>query len=441
MSRWVLAAGIAAVLAATLLESTGRAQSLEPPERATDLLGLSPRDFARARAEALAARLSDLERARLEAIRSAYDGREREFLAARGRLDLLLADSEYLLQAELALATTAEAKGIAFERFWQRAFLADWVTEFRHAAGRVPDGVFARTRLARLEAEARLLEARRTGPAAVLPAGEPRRNADEVPLKEIARARFEASRRTPEELGKHRIAAARLLHEARLREFLDGRGAADSLLEVVTLLAATLEAVGNEATRYLGLEMRFAQAVAAEAVNTMRSERGRITVQDYLEWRAARLDAEIRLREARPPRSRQTYVLGDRFEGAPGDIVQEHELDRQRYAAQSADLPRLKRARLDALRGAYEARAREFLSGRHSVADLAVVGRRLHEAAMGVAGSAAERVALLEIDWARAYGAEQICAWLFAGGRIGRQDYEDSRYFRLDAQIRWLQAR
>jgi hypothetical protein len=268
--------------------------------------------LAKAEFEASQADVRELARARLGTAEVIIRSRVLEFLAGRGTLDIMLEDGLRWLRAELAVRDDPADRLAAYERHWELVFLIDEVQQDRYEASRIPIQDRQQARYFRLQAELWLLAALKGGKPVGLsqrvldiftegnpPAGirfgevyaEPRR---------IARAKLAAVHADPRQLARAKLAAATEESDARWKEFLAGRGTLDIFLgSLERRLESELALADNAPDRRTAHERHWRQLLLVDEVNRGRFEAGRIPIQDYAQSQHARLDAQIRLAQAR----------------------------------------------------------------------------------------------------------------------------------------------
>ncbi len=105
------------------------------------------------------AKIRKLQIERRDTLKKAVEARQREYMAGRGTLDLLLEMSRLLLQAELDVATTARQRVEAHAAYLELAREVDKVGEARVQAGRMTTADLYQGRATRLEAEIGWLKA------------------------------------------------------------------------------------------------------------------------------------------------------------------------------------------------------------------------------------------------------------------------------------------
>ena len=127
---------------------------------------------------------------------------------------------------------------------------------------------------------------------------------DPVDAKEVAKAKLKASSASPRDLAQTKLEAARWAYLARERNLLAGMGTLDILLEdACRVLDSELALADRAADRRAALEKYWLCTARTEEVYRLRHEAGRVAIQDYLQSRYFRLDAEIRLAEVQTKRA------------------------------------------------------------------------------------------------------------------------------------------
>jgi hypothetical protein len=266
--------------------------------------------------------------------------------------------------------------------------------------------------------------------------------------RELARATFDAVHADPKDLARQRLEAARAGFQAAWEEFLAGRGMLDVLTESSQrLLDAELGADPAPAAQLLALERQWETAVVLDLIQDGRYNSGRVSVADHAAARYFRRDAELRWARARQGQpgaaghARRSPWTTVELPGPEGEVIPEKELARARFEALHAAPADLARDRREAAREGYRARAEEFLAGRGTLDLLLQALRQLTEADLAVDPNPPERAAALESSWAQAWEIEKINEARYDAGRVPVADLLATRYVRLDAEVRWLQAR
>jgi hypothetical protein len=123
---------------------------------------------------------------------------------------------------------------------------------------------------------------------------------DPLNAKASAKAKLALRSVRIEDLAKAKLDVARGVYEARYKEFLAGKGTLDFLFDAsVRLLESERAATSKEADLEAAFERHWIFTKQAEEMNKLRYDAGRIPIQDYLESKYFRLQAEIWLVEAR----------------------------------------------------------------------------------------------------------------------------------------------
>jgi hypothetical protein len=297
----------AEVRLADALAGTEPAAVFGPPPQSLSY-DVGPLDFARERGRALAelrrADPRELRRQRRDAARREVEARFTEFRVGRGTLDGNLDALARRAEAELALAETPAERLAALARLWEATRAGETISQARYEAGRIAVQDLAETRVARLNAEIRLVEAlasTQATPASGWSAANEFIGLDPLDAaRELARAveAVEGLRRADlPQLRRQRRDTAAQEAEARLREFHFGRGTLDVMLKSIRNLAdAELALANTRQERIAARERLWQTALHIEAVNQSRFDAGRVAITDLLQTRLTRLTAEIQLR-------------------------------------------------------------------------------------------------------------------------------------------------
>jgi hypothetical protein len=274
-------------------------------------------------------------------------------------------------------------------------------------------------------------------------------------IRELAKAKYEAVHADPRQLARERLVAAREAYRARRDEFLAGRGTLSYQLDSSgRLLEAELAVYDRPGERVAALERNWMRAAVRGYVTEGRFRAARVPIADLAEVRYDLLGAEIawvRARQGERP-ARPRGILAERFilengelennERLPdNDPEQEQEMAQDKREALLADPANLARQRLEAARDGYRARFEEFLSGRGTLDLLTYLAARVLVAELAVRDRPEDQVSAYESYWACTKGAELINDGRFATGRVPVADYLRTKYDRLDAELRWSEAR
>jgi hypothetical protein len=208
----------------------------------------------------LAARLEELRRERLEALKIAIQSRMTEMMAGRGTLDILIEVLQDLAEVEIELASNPRQRRQAQERLLKALQELEQLYQKRFDAGRVGIEELCETRAARLEAEIAL-------------------GGDQVP-----------------QLRQELVTNLRKEVEARMANYRAGRGVLDILMEAHRNLARAELALAGDVRQQVTTQERAVKALRdLEELNQGRFDAGHILVQELAQTKAARLAAEIEL--------------------------------------------------------------------------------------------------------------------------------------------------
>lgn len=128
------------------------------------------------------------------------------------------------------------------------------------------------------------------------------------------------------------------------------------------------------------------------------------------------------------------------------DLYDYNPLDAQfiakaKFEAYRSDPRQLQKAKVNTARFALESRYKEFAAGRGTLDFLIRIALLLLESELAVCDNETDRIVALERHWTMMHQIEIINQARFEAGRIPVQDFAETKYFRLEAEI-WLhQAR
>jgi hypothetical protein len=229
-------------------------------------------------------------------------------------LDLLVKSSAKLLDAEFALSDQPADRLAALSRHWLYVWAVEQITETASRAGRVTLGEVMEVRRDRLGVEVKLAEARAgqglsgpvpMAPVLLVPEGSAENFAPclVVPLlitREMAKSQFEAGRAAARDLALARRDAARVCQQEQWENYQTGASGAPVLFQASRkLLEAELAVLDDPAERVAARERYWEQTRIVEDVQRAKYEVGRVSLADVMQISYERLDAEIRLAEAR----------------------------------------------------------------------------------------------------------------------------------------------
>jgi hypothetical protein len=394
--------------------------------------------------------IKDLARAKVRDIHFVGESRFKEFFAGRGTLDFLIASHYRALESELAVAASGAERVAACERLWEVAYAIEQVNQARYVAGRIPIQDNMQSVMFCRDAEIRLARVRQDA-GTKLPLGGPRSAKEnywleEQDMRQLAQAKLRAANKPITELLKAKRNATRIQFTERFQEFLAGRGTLDFLLESVVSFLDAERAVASHspAAQTTYYEAYWLYTRETKRINKARYEAGRIPIQDYMFSRYFLLDAQIGLLQipAKEEKGihRALVVFGIHDEFARDDPDYFRELSKERHALRSANLARLLEERKEAARIECAARAKEFLGGRGTLCFLHEAMSHLRDSELAIAKQDAERRAILERHWARCKAIEAVNNYRNDQGRIPTNEYLESRWHRLDAEIDLVRA-
>lgn len=118
--------------------------------------------------------------------------------------------------------------------------------------------------------------------------------------KQLARDKFALQFAKLEDIARAKLEAARLEQDARLKEFMAGRGTLDNLESAFRrVLDAELALADTPTTRVAAHERYWRLTREIEAINQLRYNAGTRPITDLAQSRYSRLDAEYQLVRAR----------------------------------------------------------------------------------------------------------------------------------------------
>ncbi len=155
---------------------------------------------------------------------------------------------------------------------------------------------------------------------------------------------------------------------------------------------------------------------------------------------------------AQPPLAKRTgepageIAKQKQEEGQPVEVLADVDVEKLKKTLDdttnlSEKLKTLLKDRLEAIRTATQARWQDFLAGRGMLELLFRASAQLRDAELEMSPKRADQIAALEAHWKRMKKSEEINKNRFDSGRIPVQEYEHSRYHRLDAEIQLERAK
>ncbi len=225
------------------------------------------------------ANLIEIYKSLQQARKTEWDARWKQYLAGRGTLDFLLQSSSELLSSELNLAENPEDRQTAYKAHVARTYEVLKINKLRFEAGKVATQDLAQATGEYESARARLLTSMGKDPST---------NPSPNPSTEKMN-----------QLRTELLDAANQEWEARWEEYQAGRGIQTNLLASSRRLReAELKNAknrGNESTAY---RTHVERLIHIEKIAKERFDAGKITTQDFLEPRCARIEAELEYEQA-----------------------------------------------------------------------------------------------------------------------------------------------
>jgi hypothetical protein len=267
--------------------------------------------------------------------------------------------------------------------------------------------------------------------------------------KELAKACREAARTKAAELARERIAAARKALRERHKEFGAGRGGLNVLFEAGRVWLDAERAAGlSRAARAAVLDYSWRMLWELERLLREGHEAGRVKTADYLETRARRLEAEMRLARAGGAKGRE--AMDPAFDLFPetartADPLSARELAKAGDAARRTPLPEVTRQWAATAREAVEARPQEPLPGvdtlKGPLDTLLEAVAPWAEAEQAARDSPAARAAALETLWRAAWAADHLTRAGYDAGRVNAAEYLGTTARRLEVEMRLTRSR
>jgi hypothetical protein len=443
----------------------------------------------------------ELARMKVEAARVVYGARQREFLAGRGTLEFFFQASMNLLESERAVAGSEAEQIIALEKHWARVRMCEDFNHWRFETNRIPIQDYMQSKHERLRAEIWLIEAiARNGKrpnmegthadwvaanpldsrvkataqyAEVMPdlvvGGELPSSVELAPqvaggaahdfnVKQLARARFEASGANMQELAKAKVEAAQVAYQAREREFMAGRGTQDFLFAAsLALLESERAASDNNFDQQAALERYCARATLFYDVNNGRFEAGRIPIQDRADAKYKLLEGELWFADPgaksgkvavggvlRAPQVHRSPTESPEFADWTHPLsnpLGSREFARAKFEAMSTDARTLALEKFYAANVALGGRFKEFLAGRGSLDFFLAPSLHLMESELALRDDKPSQVAAIERHWLQEKFAENLNWERYAAARIPIQDCAGSLHDRLKIELRLIEAK
>jgi hypothetical protein len=368
-----------------------------------------------------------------------------EFLAGRGTLDILFGASLRQLAAETQASANPQEALNALGRHWERAFLIEAVNKARNEAGRISTKEYFESVANRLAAEIIIAGKRQNDPFE-FPPGQGIALTDPSLAKELAKAKRAALEEPLEQSKRKKLELLQWAFDSRFKNFLAGRGGLDTLLEVSRLwLGADLALATTQADRIAALERHWEATRMIEFVNEARYNASRIPIQDCQQSVAARLDPEIKLRQASGHGPALAWIGGNRIIRNLFDIQEPGQwplldqwMAREKFAAMRSDLNRLLEERRRSLKIQFEARFFEFLAGRGT---LDIYLEAVDDLADAERAAGLPEAEVLKNQWQRDLAIKMVNDARYEAGRIPPQDKLQPAYAEGKARLGLVRLR
>jgi hypothetical protein len=275
----------------------------------------------------------------------------------------------------------------------------------------------------------------------VVPAGV---SVNPLDRKEVARARFEATRSPQRSLNQARVEAARVVVMVVAENYQAGRrgGTLDGFLEAAYQLLEVERALrgpGADPTPFA--EKYWELAWASEALSLARYEAGSENIAEVAAARHDRLQAEINWARAR----RHGGKAGEPVEKFPDLLFEEitpKDLAQAKFEATQSDIPALQQDKLQAARVRLLVRVENYRAGRRggTLDALLEAARWVLQAERDLLGPGADPTPFLEKHWELAWTTEALSRGRYEAGSDNIGDLMQARLARLEAELLLLQA-
>jgi len=229
-------------------------------------------------------------------------------------------------------------------------------------------------------------------------------------------------------------------------EVAAGRASLDTLYERSLDRLRAQEALAKEPPeRFSALIAHWNIENWAAAISDAKYLFGQTSSGEYQANRCLRLESEVWLNQARsrlkrPIGQEEVSLVEISADPEPWGADFKH-LAKNLSATLSADPEQLARDKLAAAREAYRQFAGDLAAGKSDLDTVCKWSRRLLEAELAVDDRPANQTAALARYWRRAFAIEDHLRGQYEAGRLSVSDYATIRYVRLDAEIRWAEAR
>jgi hypothetical protein len=438
------------IVALLLLPSPDATAPFQPLTNLDDATELAKVKFAASQAT-----LTDQQRARRDVSRRIVEARNNEFMAGRGTIAFLFRAEQLSLDSELALLDTAADCRAALERSWIRRWFWEEIMRERHEAGRVPTKEYLETSYNRMGAEIAALPAWKAGqraPTQISLAAATVFLEDAkfdglglLACTDLARAKFEAIHADARELAHARVELMRRVFWARQMNCLVGLCSPDFLREAALRLRDGQLLLSTKAIdRTAHFETYWMIARQNEDLEEQWFEAERAPLSEVMDASIARIDAERAFLEARKRSDTRITRAGPLASycfltwpyHAKSTQLDAGDLARAKFEMLARAPKELPRTRSKAARITYEYMLRVFLAGRGTLTFLLESAMHLLESELEESTTAGGRRAALERHQDRLAFIERVNLERYEAHRISVQEYLESIFWSLQAQIR-----
>jgi hypothetical protein len=411
------------------------------------------------RPEAPNSDLKALAWARLEAAQGETAARWADFLQGRGTLVISLDAARRWLESAQAVCIRNGERLAVLEQYWRLARAYDDINTSRYRDGRISLEDHMLTRCTRLEAETWLadMRERHKQPATPAPGIHSPWATDNAPADsfQLLTERFVQRSVARKELVLARSEAVRRGLTHAYRGWLEGRPNSPGFSDdpfygwSVRFLDAERELDPGRQVSIASLKRHWLATRGFHEAYQVRFLMGRISVDEYQHALFKLLEAAIWLKEGmarpappRPPEfARLVISWSDDAESVPLSSIYVQNIAKANFDLLHSDVKQLAQAKMEAARSECLARKEDFLAGRGMLALLHLACRRWLESQLAIGDSAADRLTALQRHWELAKQIEVINQERYQAKPIPIQDLLQTRYERLDAELRFAQTR
>jgi hypothetical protein len=263
----------------------------------------------------------------------------------------------------------------------------------------------------------------------------------------IAQARFRADQAKPEQLARARLQAVRVAQEARFKQFEFGKQGVtcEFLITWSQYLFDSDRAVQRKpGDQVAAFERNWLRATQIEEILTRKLQGGMDDITESSPARYFRLDAEIRLAQARHKNHHHAWegeTHNPTFLDDP--LHAGNRIGKAQREAMQTRSDALARERKAVARAIFQARAKQFIEGRQGITSEFVgdASKLLLESELALSLTPSDRRAALERHWVRAKTIEKVGKVKYEAAMDDITVYLPPLYDRLGAELKWAQVR